>query len=484
MKTLKPPTRLNTAHSFARNLLQRGAVFGLACLMLVAKGEDAGAAGKSPEIGPASGLNDLLHFAALNNAGLKAAFHQWKAAMEKIPQVTALPDPKLNYGYFVRSVETRAGPQNHRVGIAQMFPWFGRLKLQGEKAAQEAEVAFQRLESSRQKLWFELRDAWYEHAYLHRAIEIVDENISLLKQLEGVAQSKFQGGGSYLGVVKAQVELGKLDDRKRSLADLLEPVRARLNAALSRESSAPLPEPKLIPGPALARDDQSLLDGLSASNPDLKGFEAGIAREEKGVALAKKDFYPDVTLGLDYVVTGEALVRTAPDSGKDPVVAMFSINIPLWWGKLRAGVKEAEARREAMVEQRSDFAHRLAAGLKMALYGYRDAERKISLYRDTLVPQANSALTVAQQSYEGGKADFLETVDAQRLLLEFQLQAVRSAADREKRLAEIDLLTGRGAGGWSQGIAAPETPPDDQKTFRPTPPSQTPDPKPRTPSRP
>ncbi|MFT4689953.1 MAG: outer membrane protein TolC [Limisphaerales bacterium] len=395
-----------------------------------------------PPITVASGLDILLRYAALNNAGLKSAFQQWQATLQKIPQVKALPDPKLSYGYFIRSVETRVGPQNHKLGISQMFPWFGRLKLRGEKATHDAEAAFQRLEAQREKLWFDVRNAYFEYGYLHRAIEIVAENISLLKQLEGVAQTKFKGGGSYLGVIRAQVELGKLDDRKSSLADVLEPVRARLNAALSRDPNAAVPTPKITPASALKQDDAKLFALLAESNPDLKGMAAGISREEKGVALAKKNFYPDVMLGVDYVQTGDALAAGTPGNSKDAIVAMFSINIPLWRNKLRAGVKEAKARREAAVEQRADMNHRLAAGLKMTLFRYRDAERKITLYRDSLVPQARSALSVAQKAFAGGDADFLETVDAQRLLLEFQLQAERSLANREQRLAEIRMILG------------------------------------------
>lgn len=418
--------------------------------------EIAGAVSEElPTISTNSGLDVLQRYAALNNAGLKSQFQQWRATLQKIPQVTALPDPKLNYGYFIRSVETRVGPQNHRVGVSQMFPWFGKLKLRGESAALDAEAAFQRLEAGRAKLRYDVADAYHEFAYVHRAIEIVDENISLLKQLEAVAQSKFRGGGSYLGVVKAQVELGKLDDRKRSLADVLEPIRARLNAALSREPDAFLPRPKVTPSAKLRRDDAQLLARLAEANPELKGLAADIEREAKGVELARKNFYPDVTLGVDYVQTGGALAAATPASGKDPVVAGFSINIPLWWKKLHAGVKEAEARKVATEEQKTDLNNRLNAGLKLAHFKYRDAERKLALYRDSLVPQAKSALTVAQKAFEGGAADFLETVDAQRLLLEFQLQAERSAANREQRLAEVRMLMGSGEESPSASRSAP-----------------------------
>lgn len=400
-----------------------------------------------------STLPDLIRHAQANNAGLKAAYETWQADLMRIPQVTALPDPRLSYGHFLRSVETRVGPQNHKFGIAQVFPWFGKLKLRGEQADQAAEVAFQQLNAKRQQLTLEVRDAYHEYAYLNRAIQIVEENISQLKQLEGVAQVKFKGGGSYLGVVKAQVELGKLTDRKASLVDLLDPIRARLNAALSRDAGEPLPKPAVTPAPSLDPDDTKLLARITDSNPNLKGISAAVAREAKNVELAKKNFNPDVTLSVDYIQTGDAIAAGTAGNSKDPIIAMLSINIPLWRNRIRAGVKEAEAREQATIARLADVNHRLVANLKFALFGYRDAERKIALYRNNLVPQAKSALTIALKSYENGTADFLETVDAQRLLFEFQLQAERSAADREQRLAEIDMIVGRdpGQGTWDKG---------------------------------
>ena len=87
-----------------------------------------------PELDEGSSLNDYLAYAALNNPQLEAAFNRWKAALEMVSQAHTLPDPRFNYGYFIQEVETRVGPQEHRVGISQMFPWFGKLKLRGEAA--------------------------------------------------------------------------------------------------------------------------------------------------------------------------------------------------------------------------------------------------------------------------------------------------------------------------------------------------------------
>lgn len=398
-----------------------------------------------PEITGQSTLEDLIQYASLNHPGLRAQFEAWKADLQKIPQVRALPDPRLNYGYFIRSIETRVGPQHHRIGLAQTFPWFGKLRLREERAMSEAEITFQQLDAERLRLWYEILDAYHELGYLHRALDTVRENLGLLRQLEGVAQARLQGGGSYLGVVKAQVELGKLEDRQRSLKEMLRPVQARLNAALGREPEALLPMPSRADSPGLSLPEAELFAQLESGSPLLKAMEARIEREQKGLQLARRNYYPDVTLGVDYITTGDAFNPATAGSGKDAVMATFSINLPLWRSKLNAEVREAEARREAAIAGRDNLSLRLKAQLQKAVYEYQDAERKILLYQDALVPQVRSALSVAQKAFEGGTADFLEVVDAQRQLLEFQLQVERSIANREQRLAEIGMILGGGS---------------------------------------
>ena len=165
-------------------------------------------------------------------------------------------------------------------------------------------------------------------------------------------------------------------------------------------------------------------------------------KEKANIALAKKEFYPDVTLGVDYVDTGPARMAGVADSGKDPVMAGFSINIPLWWGKYRAGVREAESRYAATQLERQDRANVLTTDLELALFKYQDAERKIALYRDALIPKADENVKVIQRSFESGKSDFLSLIDAERMLLEFQLTYERAVADREQGLSTVEKLVG------------------------------------------
>ena len=79
----------------------------------------------------------------------------------------------------------------------------------------------------------------------------------------------------------------------------------------------------------------------------------------------------------------------------------------------------------------------------MALFEFQDAERKFILYQTTLTTLARNSLNVARESYEGGRVEFSELIDAQRLLLEFQLSYERARTDHEISLAKIERILGR-----------------------------------------
>ncbi len=367
--------------------------------------------------------------------------------------------------YYIQEVETRVGPQEDNLGISQTFPWFGKLKLQGQAALASADAVQEQYESAKLTLFDEVKQTYYELYYLGRAIDITKENVGLLQQFEQIAESKYRSGTAANGdVLKAQVELDKLRDRLRTLEEMQEPTDARLNAALNRPAEAPLPlpsdlgreKPSAETGQLIAQltaansglntnassSIQGLLTVLQTNNPDLKSLDYQAERDQKNIALAKKQFFPDVTLGVNDIVTGPARMPNVPDSGKDAVIAGFSVNIPLWWGKYRAEERAAQSQYSATREARQNQANLLSTNLKLAVFKYQDAERKVVLYRDALIPKADENVKVIQRSFESGKSDFLSLIDAERNLLEFQLTYERAVADREQGLSTVEKLVG------------------------------------------
>ncbi|MGB2823257.1 MAG: TolC family protein, partial [Phycisphaerae bacterium] len=360
-------------------------------------------------------------------------------------QVGALPDPSLTYRYFIEEVETRVGAQRQAVALAQRFPWLGKLPLRAGAAADAADAERQRYEARKLALFYAVKEAYYEYYYLRRAVATVEENMQLLRNSEQIARTRYSAlAAGHPDVLRIQVELGRLDDQLRTLKDLRGPISARLNAAMNRPVEDVLPWPQAIEDRDAAVSQGPLLASLEQSNPELKALGHEISESRRRVDLAKKDYFPDVTLGVDYIQTAPSTHGRHPaDDGKDPVIAMVSVNLPIWRDKLAAGLREARHRHIAAVRRRKQKANSLSAELKLVLYRYRDAERKIGLYRDTLLPKARQGFTAAQVAFQAGKASFTDLVDAQRALLEFQLAFERALSNKAQRLAELEMLTGR-----------------------------------------
>jgi outer membrane protein, heavy metal efflux system len=388
-------------------------------------------------------LPDLLAHAARHNPGLEAAFNRWRAAMERAAGAGTLPDPRFSFAVFLEEVETRVGPQRRKYGLSQTFPWFGKLGARKDVAARGADAKWEKFRKTELELFREVKNAWFEYVYLARALAITEENLSLLNDLESVARARFKvGAAPYASVLRAQVELGVLEDRLRSLQDLRGPVAAELNAALGRRPDDPLPGVGKSQDVSLPFEERELWRRLIANNPDLLALEHTVAAENAGLDLARRGSWPDFTLGLDYIETGGARMAGVRDSGKDPLIASLSLNIPFFSGKYAAAEREAERRHHAAIRDLADRRNRLAAALKRALFDFRDADRKTGLYRQTLLPRASQALEVTLQAFEAGGADFLDLVDAQRILLAFRLDLERAVADRAQALAALEALVG------------------------------------------
>jgi outer membrane protein TolC len=399
----------------------------------------------SLEISPeTSSLTDYLAYAALNNPGLEAAFHQWKAALERIPQARSLPDPRFTYRYFIKEVETRVGPQRQAFELAQMFPWFGKLDLAGDVAAQAAQAAYHKYEATKRKLFLEVKEAFYEFYYLERSIDVTQENMQLVQHLEKVVRIRYSTAtAQHPDIIKIQVELGKLEDRLKTLQDLKAPMNARLNAALNRPAAAPLDIPTSIAIPPISLDEATLFERLDQTHPDLLALNATVTQYNLATDLAKKDYSPNVTLGMSYVDVDKAPYgANPPDNGQDIVGVMASINIPLWQGRISAKVRENKLRELATRKQKLDLTNQFHARLKLALYQTRDARRKQNLYGDTLLPKAEESLKATETAFRSSTGTFLDLIDAQRVYLEFQLAYERAIADTGKGLAHVEMLVG------------------------------------------
>jgi len=413
---------------------------------------------RMPQLDQDSTIDDYLAYALMNNPGLKSAFDRWKAALEKVPQAKSLPNPSLGYSYFIESIETRVGPQQHRFELMQKIPFFGKLGLRGEVALAAAKADRARYEQETLNLLYRVKDSYYEYYYLGRAIRITEENVNLLTRLEKVASQQVRGGAAQQDMLKAQVELGKLRDRLESLQDMRGAVAAKLNAELNRPILSPVPWPKEVKKQKMRHPDDQILQLARTANWELTALSFEIEKSRKMLALARKEFWPDFGIGVGYIATGEARGggMSPADSGKDAVAAMLSVSLPVWRSRLDAGVREARAALSATVEAKQQKENTLLSQVRFTLYRHNDALRRVRLYAETLIPKARQALDASDAGYRAGKVDFVNIIDSERELLAFRLAYERALVEHQQRMAELEMLVGQSlAGALQEGEKPP-----------------------------
>ncbi|MHC5157439.1 MAG: TolC family protein [Planctomycetota bacterium] len=388
-------------------------------------------------------VEDYLHIAAENNAGLKSSFHRWRMAAAQVPQAKALDDPRFTYGYFIEEVETRTGPQKQRFSISQMFPWFGKIEARTDTAAANAQAAYKRYEADKLKLFGKVKGAFYEYVYLYEAIDIARQNLELLKHFEQVAQARYRtAAAQHPDIIRAQIELALMEDNLTGLENMLLPVTSGLNALLNRDMTVPLDKPRRHSA-ALVDVDEAVIVGLIAErNPEIAALQKDIAAARSRIRLAQKRYAPDVTLGVDWIQTDDARMDGVWGSGRDPIVAMVSVNIPLWTDSYDAGKAQAQSAMRATRRNKEQMQLDLSAQAANVLYQIAETGRKATLYEGTLIPKAREMVDVSESSYRAGGVDFLNLIDAQRKLLTFEVTYQRILTDHFQAMAQLETLTG------------------------------------------
>lgn len=401
-------------------------------------GPACGQTAPAPVPGGNATVDDYLNYALLHHPGLKAAFQRWKAAQERIPQARSLEDPQMTYEYFLQQKDLR-----QQLTVTQMFPGFGKRGWREREAVAEAEAAMHEFEAARLAVYDGVSRAYYEYRFLGRAIAVMRENQELLADLEKAVRTRYETGGAlFSDLTKAQVEKDKVSNELASMLDERRVMSDKLAAAANLAVSGPLPWPRADPPSPAVVDDAVLSGMIETLNPELKAARAMIAKAEAAGALAKKSRIPDVMLGASLMaMPGMEGGRDEYDTG-----IMVGITLPLWRGRNTARVLEADAMAEAARQEQVSRRNSLAVDLRMAIFKFRDSERRMALFRDSLLPKAQQSLEAVRREYSVGKADFMGLVDAQRTVLEFSLMFERAAVDRELAMVEIGCCIGKYGG--------------------------------------
>lgn len=389
-------------------------------------------------------LEDYQRIAAENNPGLLAEYKDFEAALQRVHQARGLPDPTLTASAFGQMLETRVGPQQARFSLSQMFPWFGTLKSRGEAAAYMAEANYQSYLDARNKLHYEVASAYYPLYELRELMRLEQENLKILESYKSIANSKFKyATGTLVDVLRVDIMLKEAAANLEILRKKEAPLRVSFNKLLNRDAKEPVVLADSLSWGALP--SEALNDSLWASHPLLTALDQKVKAGEAAERVAVKQGLPELGIGLDYVIIGERddLAPGSPaipaDNGKDAIMPMVSVSLPIFRGKYRAAAQEAQLMQQAYALQKLEVANSLASSYEMALFDLQQQKELLVLFT-AQIQETEQALNLLFTAYGNAGNDFEEVLRMQQQLLVLGKQKIMALTQYRMAQARLDYI--------------------------------------------
>ena len=378
-----------------------------------------------------STADDYANYALTHNPGLGAALSRWKAALEKVPQMRSLADPKFSY-------QRDGSFKQDTYSLMQMFMWPGRLDAESTAMLEMAHSSEQMYQAQRLALAARVKKMLAERWYLQRALLVNERNQSVLSQVEQQANLRLSSGlAAQSDVIRAQLECERAKTELLQMRLMLAPMDAELNAMLGRPTGASLPPAPAPSEAGDATDINALIATMHENSPDLRSMQHELDSAHAAVQAAKLSRVPDVEIAGMYM---------NDDYGMEAKGAQVTITLPIWNEKYDAKNKEALANLRAATRNLADKTLMMEADLRGAWAGVEDAQRRIDLYGKTLGPKGQQYLESLLANYISNNAassSISNLIEAEHLQREFELNKERAMADRQIRIAQIEALIGQ-----------------------------------------
>lgn len=407
---------------------------------------DAGRFRAAPVSEGSSQLSMLVGEALEKNPEIRAARHQHEAARHRISPAGALDDPVLEAG--VINAPLASSPFNREdmtmkmIGLSQRVPFPGKRGLRKDVAAKDAEAIGYGYQETVNRVIRDLKVAYFDLGLALEMTRLVRKNKLILEEFQHIAEDHYTvGRGNQADILKAQTQVSRMTDELLRL-EREQPTReADLMRLLNRGAAAaiPVPEP-----PQLAEQKMELgvlQESALEERPQLLALQSLVARNDKALDLARKNYYPDLDVRLAYGQRDNML-----DGGRRPdmVSLIMSINLPIWReSKLEPRIAEAVALREQAESLYQAQRNEVAAVLRQRIALVEQNLKSAQLYQTAILPQARLAVEAALAAYRVNRVDFLTLLDGQMTVFNYEINRVTAIAGYNKALAEIDLLVGR-----------------------------------------
>jgi outer membrane protein TolC len=442
-----------------------------------------------------------LEIAAKNNPGVLQKFSEYEAALQKIPQVGSLPDPQLSIGVFLKPMELVNGNQVADLRLMQMFPWFGVLKYAKDEMSLMAKAKFELFRDAKLQVFYDVQRSWYDLYKVQKDINISEKNIEILKIIERLALIRFKAapsgstssapsgsgvapgtsqnssagnasgmqtmGGNQGNAVSAsnqasssmqsgpmgsssgnsgladlyriQIETGELENSIALLKNQERTVSALFNSYLNRPPVTKVFTRDVLSADSLGFSLVAVNDSMLAKNPMLSMLEFEKRSIEARKKMVTRMGYPMVGLGLNYTPISKNPMSTSTMNGKDMIMPMVTLTLPVYRKKYNAMKTEADLLSAATSQNYQAASNSLQTEYYQAVQLYQDAQRRVKLY-DNQYQLASKSLDLMLKSFSTSSSTLTDVLRVRQQTLDYELKQVEALADFNTAIAWLKRL--------------------------------------------
>jgi outer membrane protein TolC len=446
-------------------------------------------------------LLKYLEIAAQNNPAVQQRFSEYQASLQKVPQAGSLSDPELSLGVFLKPMELVSGNQVADIRLMQMFPWFGVLKNARDEMSLMANSKFELFRDSKLQAFYDVQRTWYELFKIQKSITISEKNIEILKIIERLALVRFKsaesvspgttssntgmsfgsaqsgstgssgmqamgtgqansgfsaskqptasmqtasmssssGSPGLADLYRIQIETGELENNIALLKNQEQSIIASFNSYLNRPPDTPVFTGDTLNSDSLGLSLISVLDSILSKNPMLSMLEFEKQSYEVRKKMVTGMGYPMVGLGLDYSLINKNEMSTSSMNGKDMVMPMITVTLPIYRKKYTAMINEADLLKTATSQNYQAAANSLQTDYYQAVQLYKDAQRRIKLYENQF-QLASKSFDLILKSFSTSSSGLSDVLRVQQQMLDYEFKQVEAVTDFNTAIAWLNRL--------------------------------------------
>jgi len=391
-------------------------------------------------------VSHYVESALADNPSLESMRERIRMKENAAIKAGALDDPKLWMGI----VNLPTGSWDFReedmtgkeIGLSQMFPWPGMRKTREEMALREKEEAEFVLEEMRSTLRSEIKMTYSELASVRKQIEAVRRSQDVLKDIVGVTEEIYAvGKGSQPDVLRGQLEYGRIREMRIGLENREQVLSVRLNTLAALPADRPVPPLGDLPEISLPYAQADLVGIYEAERPARKAVLARAHRSESSIRMANLAGKPEFDVSFSY------MQRDAmPDGTKrsDMFSSMVMMTLPIWRKeKIEPGIREMEAEKRMAARELANLDLETSNAIGRSLATMERRRQAATLYRTTLIPQAEQSFQATAESYRVGKTDFPMLMDSVMAILSFRREYAATVGDLNVEKTRLEAAVGK-----------------------------------------